>query len=120
MRRITLQFLACRPCPLWCRVRHIKGGKNAAYGIFWQNCDLMPADRMKWGDSGSPYYFHYLNNSVQIHVYWRAKQMPVDVNGGLDIHMPDKTGNMRDIDTSGSQTRHSKMAEMVKSLNPVS
>lgn len=30
---------------------------------------------MKWGDSGSAYHFHYLNNSVQIHVYRRTEKM---------------------------------------------
>ncbi len=113
-QRVKISLQTVRPLALSAAYQN---AKNAAYRIFWENCDLMLSGRMKWGHSGSPYYFHYLNNSVQIHVYGRAKQMPVNINGGLDIHMPDQSGNMSDIYPPGGQARHGKVTEVVKPLN---
>lgn len=80
-QRVKISLQTVRPLALSAAYQN---AENAAYRIFWENCDLMLSGRMKWGDSGSLYHFHFVDNLVQIHIYGLIKQVPVNINSDPD------------------------------------
>lgn len=66
-----------------------------------------------------PYYFHYVDNSAQIHLHHFTEQVAVNVHCGFDVRMPDKSGNLQNIDAFVCQARYSKVAKMMESFNSI-